>query len=288
MKRFDVFGEYMFDLLFGPLKRGRRAVNQFRVFFRVMGREFDELKELFFRVRAESNVASASEVMLPVHGQDRDMPRLDEETCEGYRTRLSMKGIISTWAGTIKGIRYVLAAFGYEDGRVEPFYSHDPDRWAEFIIHLGKGNENAVRNLRVIYNEVLRVKEASSKLAYFVDTDREPFEGKLTFAAIVSSYSCTILEDTPLLVRDQVFHAELRIGIQTSSYSEETVLQAEEMILVADRIFEKPLSIAPVISSYTETQVLQAEGLILVEDRAFQAELTAKPAITSYKEEQFL
>ena len=125
MKRFDTFGEYMFDLLFGPLKRGRRAVNQFSIFFRVMGREFDDLKQLIFRVRSEANVASASEAMLPVHGQDRDMPRLDGETCEGYRPRLSMKGIISTWAGTTKGIQYVLAAFGYEQGRVEPFFSHD-------------------------------------------------------------------------------------------------------------------------------------------------------------------
>lgn len=288
MKRFDTFGEYMFDLLFGPLKRGRRAVNQFRIFFRVLGREFDELKQMIFRVRAESNVASASEAMLPVYGQDRNMPRLDGETCEGYRTRLSMKGIISSWAGTTKGILYVLAAFGYENGRVEPFFSHDPGRWAEFIIHLGQGNANAVRNLRVIYDEVLRVKEASSKLAYFVDTDREPFEGQLTFAAVVSSYRCTTMEELPLLVRDREFRAELRIGLQTSSYSEETVLQAEEMILVADRIFEKPLSLAPVVSSYTETVILQAESLILVEDRTFQAQLALSPAITSYKEEQFL
>lgn len=288
MKRFDTFGEYMFDLLFGPLKRGRRAVNQFSIFFRVMGREFDGLKQMLFRVRAESNVASASEVMLPVHGQDRDMPRLEGETCEGYRTRLSMKGIISTWAGTIKGIQYVLAAFGYENGRVEPFYSRDPDRWAEFIIHLGKGNANAVRNLRVIYEEVLRVKEASSKLAYFVDTDREPFEGKLTFAAIVSSYSCTILEETPLLVRDREFQAELRVGLQTSSYSEETVLQAEKIILVADRIFEKNLSLAPLAASYTETLLLQAEELLLVKDRVLDAEAALGPVITSYKEERFL
>ena len=33
-----------------------------------MGREFDDLKQMFFRVRDESNVASASEAMLPVHG----------------------------------------------------------------------------------------------------------------------------------------------------------------------------------------------------------------------------
>lgn len=28
MKQYDRFGEYMFDLLFAPLKKGKRAVNQ--------------------------------------------------------------------------------------------------------------------------------------------------------------------------------------------------------------------------------------------------------------------
>ena len=45
MKQFDQFGDYMFDLLFAPLKRGKRAVNQFHIFFKVIGREFDDIKE---------------------------------------------------------------------------------------------------------------------------------------------------------------------------------------------------------------------------------------------------
>ena len=44
MKRFDTFGEYMFDLLFAPLKRGKRAANQFFIFFKVIGRIFDGMK----------------------------------------------------------------------------------------------------------------------------------------------------------------------------------------------------------------------------------------------------
>ena len=136
MKRFDTFGEYMFDLLFAPLKKGRRAVNQFAIFFRVIGREFDDLKAAIFRVRSEANVASASEVMLPVHGQDRDMPRLKGETVEAYRTRLSMKGIISEWGGTKRGILYALTALGYDQSRIEPAFQQDPEHWAEFIIHL--------------------------------------------------------------------------------------------------------------------------------------------------------
>ena len=112
MKQFETFGEYMFDLLFAPLKKGRKTVNQLRIFFKVMGREFDDLKAAIFRVRSEANVVSCSEVMLPVHGQDRDMPRLEGEDVEAYRTRLSMKGIISQWSGTRRGVLYALTALG--------------------------------------------------------------------------------------------------------------------------------------------------------------------------------
>ena len=167
MKRFDSFGEYMFSLLFGPLKRTRRAVNQFAIFFRVVGREFDDLKEAAFRVRDEANVASASAVMLPVHGQDRNMPRLAGETDEGYRTRLSMKGIIASWAGTARGILYVLTALGYEGSRIEPVCFQDPNRWAEFSVHLAVGGSDAVRDLYTVYDEVQKVKEGSSRLAGF-------------------------------------------------------------------------------------------------------------------------
>ena len=34
MKQFDTFSEYMFDLLFAPLKKGRKTANQLRIFFK--------------------------------------------------------------------------------------------------------------------------------------------------------------------------------------------------------------------------------------------------------------
>lgn len=176
MKRFDTFGEYMFDLLFAPLKKGRRAVNQFAIFFRVVGREFDDLKAAILRVRDEANVASASEVMLPVHGQDRNMPRLTGESVEGYRTRLAMKGIIAEKAGTKEGIRYALAALGYQESIIEPFVFEDPERWAEFVVNLGIGNANAIRDMSKIYDEIQVVKEGSSKIFQFLD--RKSREGK--------------------------------------------------------------------------------------------------------------
>lgn len=170
MKQFETFGEYMFDLLFAPLKKGRKAVNQLCIFFKVMGREFDDLKAAIFRVRSEANVASCSEVMLPVHGQDRDMPRLEGEDAEAYRTRLSMKGIISQWSGTRRGVLYALTALGYDRSRIELFADQDAERWAEFIIFLNSSKPSGVTNLSVIDGQVRKVKEGSSKPAYGMET----------------------------------------------------------------------------------------------------------------------
>jgi len=221
MKRFSTFGEYMFDLLFGPLKKGKRAVNQFFIFFKVIGRQFDSVKRAFFQIREEANVVSCSEIMLPVHGQDRTMPRLAGETDEGYRTRLSMKGIIASWAGTATGIKYAMAALGYEQSVVEPVYLNDPARWAEFIVRLGPGNSEAVKELRTVYDEILKVKEGASRLAYF-----------------------TVYHDP--------FEIPVYLGVQLSSYTEQILNSADSIILVRDRAFDSPAFLGAVISSYKE------------------------------------
>ena len=166
MKQYDHFGEYMFDLLFAPLKKGKRAVNQFFIFFKVIGRQFDDVKRAFFRVREESDVVSCSPVMLPVHGQDRDMPRLEGEDVEAYRTRLSMKGIISEWGGTRQGILYTLTSLGYEQSRIEPVVYDIPEKWAEFIVFLKGEKQSGVINLDVIDKEIRKVKEGSSRPFY--------------------------------------------------------------------------------------------------------------------------
>lgn len=170
MKQYDTFGEYMFDLLFAPLKRGKRAANQLYIFFKVVGRVFDGLKDDALRVRDETNVATASPAMLPVHGQDRGMPRLAGESIEAYRTRLAMKGIIAEKGGLKAGVLYALAALGYEESTIEPFALQDPDRWAEFIIFLKGSKQSGVNDLDVIDAEVCKVKEGSSKPAYGAET----------------------------------------------------------------------------------------------------------------------
>ncbi len=170
MKRFDHFGEYMFDLLFSPLKKGRIAANQFYLFFRVIGHEFDDVKTSFFQMREEANVVSASPVMLPVFGQDRDMPRLPEEDVESYRTRLAMKALIAKHAGTRQGILLALAAIGYRSCDIESLVSRDPERWAEFFVRIQLSLDDARPIKMGLIKKVVReVKPGSAKDNYLLE-----------------------------------------------------------------------------------------------------------------------
>ena len=57
---FKTFGEYMYTLLFSPLRRGHESLNQFYIFFKVMGRSFDQCKEALLQVREEASVLTCS------------------------------------------------------------------------------------------------------------------------------------------------------------------------------------------------------------------------------------
>lgn len=166
MKRFDTFGEYMFDLLLGPLKRGRQALNQFFIFFKVIGRIFDHMKEEVFLVRDEANVVSASPIMLPVHGQDRDMPRLLNETVEAYRTRLSIKALIAAKAGTMEGLKLCLISLEV-NGEIIPYYMLDRKRWAEFLVKIYCALDDTLFiNVDTLKSQIRKIKPGSAKDNY--------------------------------------------------------------------------------------------------------------------------
>ena len=61
MNRLKTFGEYLFALLPAAFKKGTKAANQFYLFFKVVGKQFDGIKADIFTVRRESMISTASE-----------------------------------------------------------------------------------------------------------------------------------------------------------------------------------------------------------------------------------
>lgn len=158
---FSNFGDYMFDLLFSPLKKVKKSLNQFYIFFKVIGKRFDAAKQEIFRVRQESSIVTASEAMLQVHGADRDMVRLQGETIDGYRTRLAMRAIIAEEAGSNEGIRYLARAFGYDNVEITPGVK--PDKWAEATV-LFIGGKIVLDDQALLLQELNKIKPARTLL----------------------------------------------------------------------------------------------------------------------------
>jgi len=167
------FGDYMYYLLHAPLKKVKKEENQLYIFFKVVGKLFDDSKENIFRVREMGNLISAKGIVLDWHGIDRKMPRFDNEHDDYYRKRLMLKKIIAEKAGSNEGILYALSSLGYEKSEVVPFYTIDPDRWAEFIVFLNSDKPSLINDIDVIDNEVMNVKLASSMPNYGIKTEAD-------------------------------------------------------------------------------------------------------------------
>lgn len=161
MKRFEHFADYMFALLFGPLKKAQKAANQYFLFFEVIGKLFDELKEDIFRIRDEANIATASTTMLPIHGEDREKIRFEGEPWELYRKRLMMHGIVAAQAGTTAGIISLVKSMGYQNVHLEPLFLTDPTRWAEATLWISGGNI-VIDDRTAILSEVNRIKPGTA------------------------------------------------------------------------------------------------------------------------------
>lgn len=175
MKQFQTFGEYMFSLLFSPLKKARNGINQFQIFFYTVGGLFDQLRDEVFRVREEASILSASAPMLSEHGNDRAMLRYADETAEEYRLRLASKVMVAERAGTKQGVIMALRALGYSKVYIEPYYLRDPSRWAEFIVWLppNDGSMPPV-SLTSVFRETCAVKEAGAKPSFGLQMESAP------------------------------------------------------------------------------------------------------------------
>lgn len=165
---FDKFGDYMYSLLFAPLKKTRQAVNQFYLFFKVTGKLFDDTKADIFRMREESMIASAGAAMLAEHGRDRNIPRLKGEPVEGYRLRLMMKAAIAEKAGTVEGLLLCLKSLELT-GEIIPYYTIDAERWAEFLTRIWYSLDD-IRPVDMgnVRNQIRAVKPASAKDNYLL------------------------------------------------------------------------------------------------------------------------
>ena len=163
------FGEYMYYLLSTPYKQIRKGKNQWYLYFRVIGKLFDGNKAVFQLVRKESMVQTASLLMLPEHGLDRNLTRYEGESWESFRNRIMMYADTCRLGGTEIGTLQAVKTLGFTDVKMVPCYQIDGnlDRWAEFYVVISQdADDNFYIGYNIIRREVRAVKKVSAKDNY--------------------------------------------------------------------------------------------------------------------------
>ncbi len=201
---YDNFKDYMYYLLHKPLK-----TNTLYKLFKVLGAEIDEIKETIFRVREQSNILTATGKYLDLHGKDRDMYRYKNEDDEAFRERLIYKFIISQKAGTLRGLELVLKSLGYDDADIKALYLEDETKWAEFYINLNAGDKRVtLQDLDIVHNEIMKIKQASSRPNYYAKNELEAPAGLVT-GGIIHKRRNTLIKAKPV---DCTTNTNIRAG----------------------------------------------------------------------------
>lgn len=157
--------EYAWSLAHEIFEKKLSGIREVNNIFHAFSEVLEEAKEKIYLIRRQALIGTAKGKALDIHG-GKKFPRYANEDDSRYSTRLLNRKEISRKAGTNEGILLALKALGYEKSYIEPYYIHDPERWAEFIVYLRGKNPSNINDLRIIDNEVMKVKPASGKPAY--------------------------------------------------------------------------------------------------------------------------
>lgn len=132
----DNFRDYLWYLLWSPLKRAKKEINTWYKLVTVFGRLFDQAQKALVTAREEGMIATCSPAMLPVHAADRNLTRYTGETDGNYRRRIANYPEICRLGGTNQGIILIVKSLGFPDIKIERAVDlkGDPNRWAEFFV----------------------------------------------------------------------------------------------------------------------------------------------------------
>lgn len=168
------FIEYMWYLLTTPMKKMKKALNNWYILCRVFGRRFDEAKEDILRARDEGMVATCSHSMLQEHGRERKISRYAGEDYENYRKRIALYSDTCRLAGTNEGVILSVRSLGYNDVSIIPARKvEDNDSvWAEFYVVVSVEGTHPIP-FDILCKEVRKSKEVGAKDNYMFCIEKD-------------------------------------------------------------------------------------------------------------------
>lgn len=155
------FHEYMWSLAHEPFKKSKNPNNDISKLLHTFGEVLEDVKNNIFLIRRQALIKTSQGKALDGHGGSK-FPRYSEEYDEQYRNRLLNRKEQARKAGTVEGMLLALQSLGYINAEINPFYTLDPERWAEFYIMIDKLLLNKLNNFEAINQEIMKTKTSSS------------------------------------------------------------------------------------------------------------------------------
>lgn len=169
---FQKFADYLYYLLPAPFKRIKKSINQWYIFFQVIGNEYDEVQKDLERAVDETTIATCSDMLLAYFAANHNLTRYQNEGSEEFRRRIAMSAELEKFGGTREGVLLTAKATGVKSVEYYwlPDVTGDYSRWAEFYLFLYDSLDSASEKLDVDFdvlrNNIRDVKNSESKDNY--------------------------------------------------------------------------------------------------------------------------
>lgn len=166
---YQKFADYLYYLLPAPFKRVRKAKNQWYIFLKVIGDEYDKVQSELEQALNETSVVTCRKQMLQYYAQDREMYRYQDEDSEIFRSRIAMHDEIEALGGTKAGILLAAETLGYSAEHIWYPELGYPEKWSQFLLRL-KVRDKPI-NFEMLKREIRKVKDSTSLDNYCFSSD---------------------------------------------------------------------------------------------------------------------
>ncbi|SNZ08314.1 Phage tail protein (Tail_P2_I) [Persephonella hydrogeniphila] len=132
--------------------------------YQVWENNIENFRQHAFKVRKQRFPQFANSNALYLLGKERGFNRFKNETEEEFRSRVINAISWYKKAGTVKGIKEILALYGFENVKITPILQTDPTKWAEFLIEADIPNGITEERFSLISEILIKIKPTHEKL----------------------------------------------------------------------------------------------------------------------------
>ncbi|WP_457640475.1 phage tail protein [Persephonella sp.] len=161
-----MIADWLWEISPTSFKTGNKEKTERDVYklYQVWESNIENFRQHAFTVRKQRFPQLASPNALYLLGKERGFNRFKSETAEEFRNRVINAIPWYEKAGTVKGIKEILALYGFENVKITPVLQTDPNRWAEFRVETTSERQINAETAQLVIDIVNKLKPTHEKL----------------------------------------------------------------------------------------------------------------------------